>query len=372
MPTIKEFKEIVKVTPIEQAIMVEGPHGIGKSEILKQIYLGMGYKVIILFLGQMADAGDIIGLPDRKTITVDGKKISITEFCPPKWWPLSKNEKVCIILDEANRGKPEINQCVMDMVLNHRLNGRDLPKDTRIIAAVNPLKEGYYQVEELDPAYLDRFNKYEFAPSVDEWIDWGTGKIHNTILGFISKRSDLLDPPKDVKDYKPGTVYPSRRSWERVSNIIKNNETLITTPEGLKLLSTILIGMVGNSTSSAYTKFIRTEGTGLTAGKILTGWDKDVESKILAMNVQDYIITNKQISIYLDENINDILNNKARSVTIAKNVQLYLEAIKPEAVAEFFNLIDIANNEKKEWPKSLFKINPQVGLRFVDMMTGQN
>ena len=50
MPTIKEFKEIVKVTPIEQAIMVEGPHGIGKSEILKQSYVGMGYKVIILFL----------------------------------------------------------------------------------------------------------------------------------------------------------------------------------------------------------------------------------------------------------------------------------------------------------------------------------
>ena len=43
--------------------MLTGKHGIGKSQILKQFFEERGQKVVILFLGQMSDPGDLIGLP---------------------------------------------------------------------------------------------------------------------------------------------------------------------------------------------------------------------------------------------------------------------------------------------------------------------
>ena len=54
---------ILENTPAEQNIMLVGRHGIGKSRILEDFFDGRGEKVVTLFLGQMSDPGDLIGLP---------------------------------------------------------------------------------------------------------------------------------------------------------------------------------------------------------------------------------------------------------------------------------------------------------------------
>ena len=59
----KELKEILETTPSKQNIMLVGKHGIGKSEILTEFFEKKGMKVTALFLGQMSDPGDLIGLP---------------------------------------------------------------------------------------------------------------------------------------------------------------------------------------------------------------------------------------------------------------------------------------------------------------------
>lgn len=51
--------KLLDVTPPEQNIMLTGKHGIGKSQILENYFKAKGQKVIILFLGQMSDPGDI-------------------------------------------------------------------------------------------------------------------------------------------------------------------------------------------------------------------------------------------------------------------------------------------------------------------------
>ncbi len=66
---ITELKQLLDATPASHNIMLVGNHGIGKSEILTEYFKGKGMPVIALFLGQMADPGDILGLPtkDEKT-----------------------------------------------------------------------------------------------------------------------------------------------------------------------------------------------------------------------------------------------------------------------------------------------------------------
>ena len=128
-------------------------------------------------------------------------------------------KRVNIFLDEANRGKPELNQCLMDMLLNRQLNGNALPDACRIFGAWNPIDDGFYQVEEPVPAWLDRWNVYTLDPSVEEWMDWAwKAGVNNNVIGFISEIRELLDPytssSKEILNkYKAGSVLPSRRSW---------------------------------------------------------------------------------------------------------------------------------------------------------------
>ncbi|MCF0205858.1 MAG: ATPase, partial [Bacteroidales bacterium] len=77
----QELEKILEIMPSQQNIMLVGKHGIGKSEILTQYFESRGMKVVALFLGQMSDPGDLIGLPrlDEET----GK----TVFKPPYWFP---------------------------------------------------------------------------------------------------------------------------------------------------------------------------------------------------------------------------------------------------------------------------------------------
>ena len=165
----KELETLLEVTPSWQNIMLAGRHGIGKSQILTNYFESKGMRVIALFLGQMSDPGDLLGLPNKDEAT--GK----TTFMPPYWFPVD-GQPIVLFLDELNRARPEILQTVMDLVLNRKLAGRMLPEGSRIISACNDGDE--YQLTDLDPALVSRFNIYTFRPSVEEWLLWaqGTGR----------------------------------------------------------------------------------------------------------------------------------------------------------------------------------------------------
>lgn len=370
MASIKELVSIIDATPCDQALLLKGIHGVGKSESIKKYMEDRGYRMATLFLGQAADAGDIVGLPSRiESVDGEGNKVLITDFAPPKWWPLDMNEKVVIFLDEINRGKPEIMQCVMDMVLNRTLNGRKLPAETRIIAAMNPMDDGYYQVEELDPALLDRFNVYDFRPSVDEWLEWAyDAKVNNAVIGFIGKHNDHLDPPNS-KDAKSGEVYPSRRSWKRVSDIINMTPALL---EGnRKVLLNVLIGTIGIRSATALDKYIREVGSGLSAKLILNEWDEKIEDKVRVMQIQESLHMNTQIVHWLDENADAMKKNKELATKICKNLEHYVTTINIECQAGFFGSVADATNKGKEWPRIIVVANKNIGNKFMETLRGK-
>ncbi len=95
----KELLEILAMTPAEQNIMLAGAHGIGKSRILTDYFESRGVPVMTLFLGQMSDPGDLIGLPNKN------EKTGKTEFLPPYWFPID-NKPIVLFLDELNRARP--------------------------------------------------------------------------------------------------------------------------------------------------------------------------------------------------------------------------------------------------------------------------
>ena len=199
MPAIKldatELIDVLNGTPAEQNLMLIGRHGIGKSQIVTRYFEQHDQKVVTFFLGQMSDPGDLIGLMHKNEAT------GHSEFLPPFWWPLT-DEPIVLFLDELNRARPEILQSVMDLTLNRTLAGKSLPSGSRVISAVNEGEE--YQLTDLDPALVSRFNVYEFAPTVEDWLLWANANdVEERVVGFIQQNSEYLDgDPQAVIGYR--------------------------------------------------------------------------------------------------------------------------------------------------------------------------
>ena len=84
-----QLQFILDNTPSDQNIMLVGKHGIGKSRILENYFSQKGQKVVTLFLGQMSDPGDLIGLPEKNQQT--GK----TDLCFRTGFHLTMNLSFC-------------------------------------------------------------------------------------------------------------------------------------------------------------------------------------------------------------------------------------------------------------------------------------
>lgn len=281
----KQLSFILDNTPSEQNIMLVGKHGIGKSRILEDYYSAKNQKVVTLFLGQMSDPGDLIGLPEKNSQT--GR----TDFMLPYWFPVD-DKPVVLFLDELNRARPEVLQTVMDLTLNRKLAGKSLPKGSRIISAVNNGNE--YQLTDLDPALVSRFNIYEFSPTVEDWLEWANNSgIDRRIISFISENPDFLDEADIQNENDNFERHPDRRSWERTNEIIKNIRALTNNHRVL------ISGIIGNRATSLFFEFI-SQSQIPTAKEVLEADFEQILHELESLESVNLVELNESIANYLD------------------------------------------------------------------------
>ena len=334
----KELLTILETTPANQNIMLVGKHGIGKAQILSDYFTSKGNKVVPLFLGQMSDPGDLIGLLHKNDAT--GR----TEFMPPYWFP-TDDTPVVLFLDELNRARPEVLQTIMDLALNRTLAGKSLPKGSRIISAVNNGEE--YQLTDLDPALISRFNIYDFCPTANEWLLWAEKKqLDKRVIEFISQNPDYLDG--DGREIEDGSLEksPDRRAWERVAQLISTlkNEEINDTHKK------IIAGIVGTKATSKFFESLKTSIM-LSAIDILT---------------KDFELSKRLLSKYITPQFAVLNNNLFRTLETAsfsekkkglaaQNLQAYFDLLNQlkqrEAMAHFASIFS-----KPDYPNSLMFI----------------
>ena len=318
-----ELKGLLDMTPADQNIMLVGNHGIGKSEILTEYFSAKGMKVVPLFLGQMSDPGDLIGIPNRNEAT--GK----TDFMPPYWFPLD-GKPIVLFLDELNRARPEVLQTIMDLALNRTLAGRKLPEGSRIISAVNAGDQ--YQLTDLDPALVSRFNVMAFRPTTQEWLLWADkAGVDHRVRDFIRENPLWLDKDPDAKEGADTGLdkTPDRRAWKRVSDVIKN------APDMNSVVTKVISSIVGPKAASALVSSI-------SARKILSGRE-------VLQNLEKHMPTLKGYELHQLSVVNDgifrhleveALTGQAKE-NAKKNIDAYftfLSKEKKEAAAHFANL----------------------------------
>lgn len=257
--------------PAEHSIMLRGPHGIGKSQIVRLIAGKFKLPVIDRRLSQMSE-GDVIGLPSTNG--------NMTRFNPPDWFHRACNEPVVLFLDELNRATPEVMQAAFQIVLDRELNGHRLHAETRVFTAIN--NSASYNVNQVDPALLDRFWVVDINPDTKDWLAWaknpdtanGGGDINPTIVDFLANEEKWLDPPKNAE---PTDVQPSRRSWERVNKALVT-AGVVEDPKNPMFYS-LSMGYIGPEASIAFQKFAESVDNRVSGEEICTKYDK-VKPKI--------------------------------------------------------------------------------------------
>lgn len=193
-------------------VLVRGPHGIGKSQVVYQIAEQRNLPVVERRASQMTE-GDLLGLPDTADLS-DGRKA--TTWNAPDWLVTACTQPVMLFLDEVDRATMEVRQGLFELTDSRKINGWNLHPETLIVAAVNGGEHGaQYQVGEMDPAELDRWTVFDVEPTTEDWLAWAQDNVHSVLWDFINQNRSHLE---HGDDFEPNKVYPSRRSWKRFND----------------------------------------------------------------------------------------------------------------------------------------------------------
>ena len=267
---IKQLLTVLPVLPATISILLKGAHGIGKSAMPRHVGKVLGLTVVDRRLSQMSE-GDLVGLPEL----VNG----VTRFAPPDWFMQACREPRILFLDEINRATPEVMQAAFQIVLDRELNGHRLHPETRVYSAINASAE--YQVNDMDPALLDRYWVAEVEATVEDWLAWakGDGKISSDVTDFIMANPQHL---RHTGQMEPGKVYPSQRSWERLDISLKHAQ--VDNDPGSPLFLHISQGFLGIETSLAFQDFVKNSQLRTKAEDVLNDWKKQ-EAKIKGLGL---------------------------------------------------------------------------------------
>lgn len=301
-----------------------GQHGIGKSAIVKQTADEMGIGFIDIRLGQMADAGDLTGLP---SITNGQTHFNHTSLLP-------REGEGILFLDELNRCTKDIMQAVFQLVLDKKLGEYTLPKGWKIVAAMNPDSDEYNVTSFDDQAFLDRFMMLRLEPSVKEFTSYMDKKGYSTVAAFLTDSSSLLEKKISFNL----NVTPSRRSWESVALLEQTG-----LPKECQLSN--FSGLVGIEAAASYIQFLEKQEV-ISLEDIFNNFPK-VKKQVTKM-------TEAEVSKIIEEIDSWLESNVIEDVKVEKNVIDFLKTIPKEAAyaaihsrfANKFNGLDLPSNKK--------------------------
>ncbi|MBK1719891.1 AAA family ATPase [Thiocystis violacea] len=185
-------------------VMLWGPPGVGKSQMVARIAERHAAPVIDIRLSQM-EPSDLRGIPFR-----NGERV---EWAIPAILPDAERHgpSGILFLDEITSAPPVVSAAAYQLILDRRLGEYVVPAGWAIFAAGN--RQGDRGVTYSMPAPLaNRFSHFEVETHLDDWVAWAYDSgIDERIIAFLRFRPELLF------DFDPAhnpIAFPSPRSWE--------------------------------------------------------------------------------------------------------------------------------------------------------------
>jgi hypothetical protein len=216
MITLKQFELVMRGTidkRIKRSLMVLGPTGIGKSEIIHQVADLYGIKVIDVRLL-------LWSLTDLKGIPYPDETGAYTRWLINDVLPRvdRDGEAGILLLEELNAASRNVQAAAYQLTLDRKIGDYILPDEWIIIATGNREQDSGVYVA--PPAPLaDRFEIQEIEPDFATWRDYAIkAGVHPMVVAYLSFNPKALYTfnPEDSAEM----VFATPRSWVVVSDIL--------------------------------------------------------------------------------------------------------------------------------------------------------
>lgn len=213
----------------QRPVLLMGPPGIGKTQIMEQIASECGIGLVSYTITHHTRQS-AVGLPMIKTEEFDGKEYSVTEYTMSeiisgvyKAVKEQGHREGILFIDEINCVSETLIPTMLQFLQCKTFGNQKVPEGWIIVAAGNP-PEFNRSVREFDMVTYDRLRVINIDADLEVWREYVREReIHNAILSYLDIRpQNFYRVEADVE----GLKFVTARGWEDLSSLMYVYEEL--------------------------------------------------------------------------------------------------------------------------------------------------
>ncbi len=213
----------------QRPVLLMGPPGIGKTQIMEQIASESGVGLVAYTITHHTRQS-AIGLPFIEKRSYGGEEFSVTEYTMSEILASVYNlmertglTEGILFLDEINCVSETLSPMMLQFLQCKTFGNQKLPEGWLIVAAGNP-PEYNKSVRDFDVVTLDRVKRIDVSEDFGVWKEYATSKgLHGAVVSYLDIKKDNFYRIETTVD---GLQFATARGWEDLSEIITVYEKL--------------------------------------------------------------------------------------------------------------------------------------------------